>query len=146
MGLGKIWIAFFCLILIAGFFLARGGISGLQEKADALKATAQKAEETLKEWKDSFAKETAVPTQSTPEEPPENRAEESKPMNTDSIFSCILRIDNGKIGVFTAEGYLIRYLKTDVRTLPPADVAALEAGIPVRSRAELLERTEDFDG
>ena len=142
MGLGKIWIALFCLILIAGFFLARGGISDLQEKADALKATAQKAEETLKEWRVSFARDIAVPTQSTPED----CTTEPTPTNIDSDFSYVLRIENGKIGVFTAEGYLIRYLGTDVRTLPPADVAALEAGIPVNSRAELLERTEDFGG
>lgn len=141
MGFGKLWIPLFCLILIFGFLLIRGGTADLQEKTDALKTVGQKAETLLKEWKESFAKQTAVPAQSTVEEEP---AGEPKPAKADPPFSCVLRAENGKIGIFTPEGYPIRYLNADLRTLPPADVAALEAGILINSRAELLERMEDL--
>lgn len=143
MGFGKIWAVLFCLILIAGLFFLRGGVSDLQKKADAWKDAAQKAEDALKEWKTSFSA-AAVPTQTTPEETPAEDEAEPEPANAEPDFSCVLRLCNGKIGIFTDEGYAIRFLETDARTLPPADVAALEEGVPIRSRAELLERMEDF--
>ncbi len=51
----------------------------------------------------------------------------------------------GKIGIYSAEGYLIRLIETDVNTLPRAEREALIVGITVNSWSELIERIQDYE-
>ena len=146
MGFGKIWGPLFCLLLVFGFFLTRGELNDLQEKTGNLETVAQKTEKTLKEWKDRLFDEPAVLTQATPDANTDEQETTAEPAKQELDFACVFRICNGKIGIFTPEGYQIRPLDVDIRTLPPADIAALEAGIRANSRAEMLERIEDFGG
>lgn len=60
------------------------------------------------------------------------------------VFS--IREVNGQIGIFTDEGYLIRTLPVDIRTLPAIDREALASGITVNSWRELIAMIEDFEG
>ena len=149
MGFAKLWIPLFCLLLIVGFFLARGTLTELKEKTAELKQTQQRIETTLGDWKGIIEDEFAILTQATPQpspkdEEPEKIEEAAFPTEAAPSFSRVLRAYEGKIGVFTPQGYLIRVLDVDLRTLPASDLAALEAGIEISSREELLERMEDF--
>lgn len=56
-----------------------------------------------------------------------------------------LREADGKIGVFTEQGYLVRMLAVDVETLPEQDRAAISAGICVTSWRELIALIEDYE-
>ncbi len=56
---------------------------------------------------------------------------------------CVKETD-GKIGIYSEEGYLVRLLDTDVRTLPATEREALSRGITVSSWGELLELIQDY--
>ena len=56
-----------------------------------------------------------------------------------------LRESNGKIGVYTEAGYLIRLLNVDVSTLPKTDRDRLAVGISVSSWKELIALIEDYE-
>ncbi|MBE6530129.1 MAG: hypothetical protein E7680_06005 [Ruminococcaceae bacterium] len=155
MGFGKLFILLFCAVFVVVFFSAKGKISDLNEKTNELKTAVQQTASTLNEWKDRIFNPPAVATQTTPEPSPTDdplldnlSADEKNGQTTEEAadFSCILRTSDGKIGIFTTDGYLIRTLNVDLRTLPESDLSALEAGISILSRAELLERIEDFGG
>ncbi|MBR3893736.1 MAG: hypothetical protein IKJ35_01165 [Clostridia bacterium] len=55
-----------------------------------------------------------------------------------------LKEANGKIGVFTSDGYLVRLLEVSVDSLPPADREALSVGITVGSWRELMSLIQDY--
>lgn len=79
----------------------------------------------------------------------EEREETTDDATTDAdvlydVFS--IREVNGQIGIFTDEGYLIRTLPVDIRTLPTVDREALASGITVNSWRELIAMIEDFEG
>lgn len=56
----------------------------------------------------------------------------------------MVREHNGKIGIFTLDGTLIKELDTYIKTLPEADRRLLGEGICVRSKAELNSLIEDY--
>ena len=53
---------------------------------------------------------------------------------------------NGKIAVYTDDGFLLRILETDVRFFPEAERVALSAGIRLESWEELMRFLQDYDG
>lgn len=144
MGIWKIWVPFFCVILIVGFVFSHSALSKLTEKTAALEQAGLEMKETVNEWIDQAANTRTVPTQGTPQDPPEKEPEETPPVQEED-FTCIMRTCDEKIGIYTPEGYLIRFLDTDLRTLPKSDLATLEKGILISSRAELISRIEDFE-
>lgn len=58
--------------------------------------------------------------------------------------SYILREYNGKLGVFSVDGGLLKTVSVMVASLPEADRRALNEGICVASYAELTALLEDF--
>ena len=56
---------------------------------------------------------------------------------------CI-RETNGRIAIYTTDGYLIRLLELSAETLPAADRLALQQGIYLSSWKEVLALMEDF--
>lgn len=67
-------------------------------------------------------------------------------VDTDILYDVFyLREADGKIGVFTEQGYLVRMLAVDVETLPEQDRAAISAGICVTSWRELIALIEDYE-
>ncbi len=56
----------------------------------------------------------------------------------------MVREHNGKIGIFTLDGTLLKELDTYVKTLPKADRKLLGEGICVRSKEELNSLIEDY--
>ena len=56
---------------------------------------------------------------------------------------CI-RASDGKIGVYTEDGFLIRTIDVSIDTLPESDREALKTGITINSWRELIALIEDF--
>jgi len=55
-----------------------------------------------------------------------------------------MRESNGKIAIYTSDGYLVKILDVQVVTLPEADQSALREGISVSSWREVLALIQDF--
>ena len=102
----------------------------------------------------SEAQNAAQPSENpTTETPSSNEAEPStEDLETDvSIPVDVLadrfcmRAENGRVAIYTADGYLIRALDIAVEALPAADQDALRQGINVSSWKEILALLQDFD-
>ena len=78
-------------------------------------------------------------------EPPSEDAEVDNSIPADVLYEqfCMREV-NGRIAIYTADGYLIRLLDVSVKTLPEADQAALREGICVSSWKEILALMQDF--
>ena len=57
-----------------------------------------------------------------------------------------IKIYEGKIGIFTDNGSLVRVLEVYVKTLPKTDQKLLEKGVSVTSEAALRSIIEDYMG
>ena len=78
-------------------------------------------------------------------DPPSAETEESNSVPVDVLYeNFCMREANGKIAVYTSDGYLIRLLDVSVETLPEADQTALRQGICVSSWKEILALMQDF--
>ena len=67
-------------------------------------------------------------------------------VDADAVYDVFyLREVNGRIGIFTEQGYLVRMLTVDVTTLPKADRLALSDGICATSWRELISLIEDYE-
>ncbi len=63
----------------------------------------------------------------------------------DNTRKYVIRTHEGKIGIFNEdESVLYEILDVDIRTLPSADRAQLDAGIVVNGEAALRAITEDY--
>lgn len=62
---------------------------------------------------------------------------------SEKLTFCV-RESNGKIGIYTADGLLLKVLDVAVETLPEADREALKNGITVASWQELISLIQDF--
>ena len=60
--------------------------------------------------------------------------------------SFCMRESEGKIAIYTSDGYLVRQLDIMVDTLPEADRSALKEGIYLSSWKELLALVQDYTG
>ena len=102
----------------------------LQEDASAL---VEELNACVAELNSALADGESIPTGSTPEG------------STDAASECYcLRTVNGKIGIYTAEGYLVRLLDVLVDDLPPTDREALSKGICVGSWREVISLLQDY--
>ena len=64
---------------------------------------------------------------------------------TDVLYHTFcMREANGKIAIYTSDGYLVKTLDLPVATLPKADQSALREGISVSSWREVLALIQDF--
>lgn len=62
----------------------------------------------------------------------------------DTANGFCLREKDGKIGIYTADGYLVKQLDLSIKTLPKEVREALKAGISVGSWEELLALIADY--
>ena len=76
--------------------------------------------------------------------PPLESAEET--IDADVLYNrlCVREI-NGKIGVYSEDGYLIRTVNVATKTLPTREQEALKRGIYVNSWKELLSLIQDYE-
>ena len=73
----------------------------------------------------------------------ETDSDSSLPVDVLADHFCI-RETNGRIAIYTADGYLIRLLERSAETLPHVDRLALQQGIYLSSWKEVLALMEDF--
>ena len=66
--------------------------------------------------------------------------------NETTEFIYTVKSYEGKIGIFTDRGSLVRVLEVYIKTLPKADQNLLEKGVLVTSEAELHSIIEDYTG
>ena len=66
--------------------------------------------------------------------------------NETTEFIYTVKSYEGKIGIFTDSGALVRVLEVYIKTLPKADQNMLEKGVLVTSEAELHSIIEDYTG
>ena len=85
---------------------------------------------------DAAPKAESLPVQDT-------EADSSVPVDVLADRFCI-RESNGRVAIYTDDGYLIRLLEISVETLPAADRLALQQGIYRSSWKEVLDLMEDF--
>ncbi len=60
------------------------------------------------------------------------------------IFSLILGNYNGRIALWDGGDQPRTVFSRSVASLPPADQTALDRGIPIHSRAQLIQLLEDY--
>ena len=138
------------MILTVGLIFAVSTVAVLRNTVAEANEAREKAELVLAELRRASDK-SSIPAQADPVDPP-RESESIPPDKTETALptaalgdAFIFRAYEGKIGIFTSEGYLIRTLDVDVRTLPATDRAALENdGIRVYSREETDALIEDF--
>lgn len=73
----------------------------------------------------------------------EQETESSVPVDILADQFCMREV-NGRIAIYSGDGYLIRILDIPVDTLPSADRLALRQGIQVSSWKEVLALMQDF--
>ncbi len=79
-------------------------------------------------------------------EDPANEENEPPTVEADILSQRFLvRENNGKIGVYTEEGYLVRVIDCDVSMLPKREREALKNGITVESWSELVEYLQNYE-
>lgn len=139
-------------IILAIFIFAMLGLSTIStvllcdvskrasEEAKTYQATKEKMEAEILEMKHTL---TMLTYKTCTNQPLQNPSEDVEADILYDVFS--LRESNGKIGVYTEAGYLIRLLDVDVATLPRADREQLSEGICVNSWRELIALIEDYE-
>jgi hypothetical protein len=60
------------------------------------------------------------------------------------VQTFCVRETEGRIAIYTGDGYLVRYLDVEVSLLPSEDQEALKHGITLSSWKELLALIEDY--
>ena len=125
-----------CVFLLAVcLILSISTLTVLQNAVDESNRACKEAQSFLETMGDQL-KET---------EPPVEDAEVDNSIPTDVLYEqfCMREV-NGRIAIYTVDGYLIRLLDVSVKTLPEADQAALREGICVSSWKEILALMQDF--
>ena len=116
------------LTAVASLRAAMTDVGNGQERVEELAAVLENCVEELQTESDL----------KTPEELPS--------METDVLYNrfCV-RESNGKIAVYTGEGYLVRVIETNLSLLPPAERKLLKEGICVNSWKELLSLIQNYE-
>ena len=105
--------------------------------------TASDGETTTAPTMEEGTEEVTIPTHSSPETSPSADTEVStEPLPASPYLVAAYR---GVIGVFDATGALLKTANVYIMTLPEADRAALEVGIPVGSWAEALRLLDMYE-
>jgi hypothetical protein len=127
------------VLLLICLLLSITSLSALRSVQKENERQTARANELIGELRDCAAKITA-----------KNDAEEDSPTQDTQVQvtapaeSFCVKDTNGRIGVFTSDGYLVRFLDVSVDALPPADREALRVGITVGSWRELMSVIQDY--
>lgn len=137
------------ILLFVALIFSASTAARLRNEMTQTNDALNKAEDTIAQLRKEIDATNAIPAQATPiessEHNPTDQTDEELATSIELDPSFVLRAHDGKIGVFTAEGYLIRTVDVDIQTLPAADRNALESGIYVFSKKELDAKIEDFE-
>ncbi len=142
MDTSKVMLALTGLILLVCLVLSITALSTLRHAVSENEALQNDMEELAAELDgcvDALGK--------LPDASPAATAEQTKEVITDATVtssSFCMRTVGDRIGIYTKDGYLIKFLETDPRTLPQSERELLQKGIFVSSWGELLALLEDY--
>lgn len=137
------------MLLAVGSIFAVSAVTVLRSTVAEANEARERAELVLAELRRASDR-SSIPAQAAPVDPPPEAeaippTDTAAPSTAEPDRTFVFRAHEGRIGIFTAEGYLIRTLDVDVRTLPSVDRDALENdGMTVRSREEMDALIEDL--
>lgn len=149
MNIGRIFAALCGMLLAVVLIFSVSTLAVLRGTVAEANDVRARAETVLEELRAELDKAEAIAVNAKPSAPPPaGNGDPRDPAAAETAGTAhvfVLRSYDGKIGVFTEEGYLIRTVDADLRLLPAADRAALEEGIRTTSWKELLARIEDYE-
>lgn len=71
---------------------------------------------------------------------------EAPSVDADILFQRFcMKETNGRIGIYTEDGYLVRIIDVDVTLLPKQEQITLQEGITVNSWRELVDLIQDYE-
>ena len=146
MSIGRVFMILCGMILAVCLVFSVSALTVLRTavaETDRVRKSAQEMVERLEENEKNASE--ALPVQGKADETESESEPESSGAETASA-GYLLRECNGKIGIFTADGDLIRMEETSVETLPPRDREALQNGIPAKDWREVLSLLQDLGG
>lgn len=132
MDTSKILMILCCFILIVCLTLAISTLTVFRNAVDESRAVQDEADELVDRMDllvDVFM-ENSIPVAGNPND-------EGK----DAFYLC--EIDR-RVGIYTADGYLLKILDIDIDSLPFSDREALANGIPLASWRELIAWVQDY--
>ena len=145
MRIGRILFALCGLVLAVSAMFAVSTVKALRDAVKEADEARERAEQVLAELRRETVAASAGAQSGTEREPgPTEETGDAVPTAAVPDPTYYLRAWDGTVCVFSEEGYLIRRLETDLRTLSPADRAALEAGVAANGREELAARIGDY--
>ena len=93
---------------------------------------------------DRMNEQIELPSDAPAQDPEQDKAVDNS-IPADVLYhQFCMREANGKIAIYTADGYLVKTLELPISTLPEADQTALRQGICVSSWREVLSLIQDF--
>ena len=141
------WLLVVCsLIMAASLFFSAASVVLLLKMEREMEEYEEEFEQTLKSINaDVKSAKQTLASILTKVEAFQSTDQNDANTETGVLFErlCIREAD-GKIGVFTEDGFLIRTIDVIIQTLPEADREALSQGITVNSWRELISLIEDF--
>lgn len=140
MDISKIWTAICGLTLAVCLTLSITTLTVLRNAVKENDAIQRQAQSLMDELNDCVEVLNQTQTNAEDSLPTSADTETVKPV-TDAF---VVREVNGKIGVYTEDGYLIRLLEVSVDMLPAADRELLQKGIRVESWKELISLMQDY--
>ena len=133
-------IAIIAAAVVAMTYLIHPGSQTETQGADAVPETSSYGNQTYSTANSGTSQEIEENLTSVPSAPPALVSE------SDSNTDYVVRIFEGKIGVFTKDGTTpLQVLEVFVDTLPEQDQAVLETGIMVTGRENLRKTLEDYE-
>lgn len=150
---GKIFTAVCGMILSVCLVFSITALTSLRNaisETDSVRKRTEALLEQLRETESNVARAVQAIPQNPPKEPEQEKEAEipqDDAVSVDILYQPFeIREKDGKIAVFSEDGYLLRTLNVPVSTLPAADRDALANGIRVTSWRELQALIEDFGG
>ncbi len=136
MELSRLFLVFSVLLLSLCLIFSVFGTVTLRRSLSEAEAACLAAEELLRNCDAHGKSETATPTGGT---------DTGEDIAVDILYGNFLLLDrNGKIVIYTADGYLIGQPNISTDTLPAADREALRVGIRLSSWREVLAVLQDL--
>lgn len=130
MDTSKILLILCCFILIVCFTFCISTLTVLRNTVDESRAVQTEAAELVDQMESLLSeyRDSSIPVLG----------------ETSNADRFVLRETDGRIGIFTIDGYLLHILDVAVDTLPANDRAALASGIPLSSWKELISWVQDY--
>ncbi|MBE6552740.1 MAG: hypothetical protein E7666_00195 [Ruminococcaceae bacterium] len=130
MDASKILLILCCFILIVCFTFCISTLTVLRNTVDESRAVQTEAAELVDQMESLLSeyRDSSIPVLG----------------ETSDADRFVLRETDGRIGIFTIDGYLLHILDVAVDTLPANDRAALASGIPLSSWKELISWVQDY--